>query len=71
MPEKELEAIKNTLEAWDFNADLCEVSPELPLKQVSVILDEKPQLQVVIYFLSDLLKLDSQINEISDADGRE
>ena len=66
MPEKELEAIKNTLKAWDFNVNLFEVSPELPLKQVSVYLEGEPELQVVIYFLSDLLKLDPQVNEVSE-----
>ena len=58
MPEKELEAIKNALTEWNFNVDLFEIAPELPLKQITVHLSEEPQLQVIIYHLSDLLALD-------------
>ena len=63
MPEKELEAIKNALVEWDFNVDLFEISPELPLKQISVFLSDDPQLQVIIYHLSDLLALDPGTQE--------
>lgn len=58
MPDKILKDIYNELQKWEFEVNLFELDEELPLQQLTVKFDADPVSHMVIYFLSDLLKIE-------------
>ena len=65
MDKMVLQNIKSVLEEWDFQVELTPIAESLPVHQLTVTLEETNGLQVVIFFLSDLLKTTLENDEIT------
>ena len=65
MNETALLNIKSVLEEWDFQVELTPVVESLPVQQLTIALEETNGLQMVIFFLNDLLKVTTEDGELA------
>ncbi len=67
MNETTLQKIKLVLEELDFQVEMAPIAESLPVQQLTVALEEANGLQMVIFFLSDLLKATMEDGELVSA----